>query len=152
MPAGVKSWDFTTFYSIWRSQTLAWKLYLQLNLLAEQFVFWGWWSGFTKRGCTDLLHLIMPPMSSLNSSIFFLSSHIYSLMHIWAASRPQKNGVLMWPKDIDLAIDIDIAHETWKSYRFSYQRLNFFGYRYRNRRCIKLYRLTILKTALLLTC
>ncbi len=35
----VKSWDSTTWFRIWQFQTSAWKLCLQMHLLAERFVF-----------------------------------------------------------------------------------------------------------------
>ncbi len=46
----VKSWDSTTWLRVLRFQTQAWKGYLQMHLLAERFIFWRWWSGFSETG------------------------------------------------------------------------------------------------------
>ncbi len=65
----VKSQDSTTWL---RLQTMAisnrrLKAVFQMHLLAERFVFWGWWSGFLKT-----------PISLFNSPTFF-SLYIHSL-------------------------------------------------------------------------
>ncbi len=70
----VKSWDSTTWFRIWQFQTPTEKRCFQLHLLAEQFVSWRWWSGFSERVKTYL----MAPMSPLDSPTFFCL-HIYSL-------------------------------------------------------------------------
>jgi hypothetical protein len=53
-PKEVKRRDSTTWFRICQFQTPAKKGYLQMHLLAEWFVFWVWWSGFTERGSQDL--------------------------------------------------------------------------------------------------
>ncbi len=49
----VKSWDSTTWFRIWKFQTLAWKRYLHMHLLTEHLIFWGRWSVFSERGIQD---------------------------------------------------------------------------------------------------
>jgi hypothetical protein len=44
----VKSGDWTTWFRIWQFQNVAWKRYLQMHLLAEQFVFWWDDRGYPK--------------------------------------------------------------------------------------------------------
>ncbi len=70
----VKSWDSTTWFRIWQFQTPAETLYLQMHLLAERFVFRGWWSWFFERGCKDLSN--GTNMQPLHSPTFFCL-HIY---------------------------------------------------------------------------
>ncbi len=50
----VKSWDSTTWFRIWHLQTPAYKRYLQMHLLAQQFRFWRCWSGFSERRSQEL--------------------------------------------------------------------------------------------------
>ncbi len=71
----VKSWDSTTWFRIWQIQTPAWKWHLQMHLLAERFVFGGWWSRLLERGSQDL-------SNGTNDTIRFFFLHIYSL---WAS-------------------------------------------------------------------
>jgi hypothetical protein len=42
----VNSWDSTTWFRIWQFQTPALKWYLQMHLVAENFISWGWWRFF----------------------------------------------------------------------------------------------------------
>ncbi len=71
-----KSWDSTTWFRIWQFQTPPQKLYLQMHLLAERLVFWGWWSGFS-----DGLSQDLPKGTNVVSQIanFFFCLQIYSL-------------------------------------------------------------------------
>jgi hypothetical protein len=71
----VKSCNSTSWFRIWQFQTHAWKLYLQMHLLAERFVFGGDERGFLKEGVKAFL---TAPMSPLNSPTFF-RLHICSL-------------------------------------------------------------------------
>jgi hypothetical protein len=52
----VKSWDSTTCFRIWQYQTSAWRRYLQMHLLDDQFVFSYWLLELYERGSQNLSH------------------------------------------------------------------------------------------------
>ncbi len=72
----VKSRDSRTWFRNCQFQTSAWKPYLQMLLLAERFVFWEWWSGFSGSGCQDPSHATNVACQLVNK---FFGFHICSL-------------------------------------------------------------------------
>ncbi len=75
----VKSWASTTWFRIWKFQTLASKLYLQMHLLVEPFVFLGLMIAvFLKEGVKTYS---MASISPLNSPFFFFFAVFTSIAY-----------------------------------------------------------------------
>ncbi len=82
----VKSWDSSSWFTIWRFQTPAQKRYLQTHLLAERFVFFffivGDDRGFPKEGVKTYLTAVpislpkSPTFFSVFTSVFYMVSSI----------------------------------------------------------------------------
>ncbi len=68
-------WDSKTRFMIWFFQPPASKRYFQMHLLAEQFVFGGWWSRFPERGSQFLSD--GTNVASYNLPTFFSAFHGY---------------------------------------------------------------------------
>ncbi len=70
-----KSWEPAVWFIFYQFQSPAWNRYLQIHLLAECFVSWGWWLTNAR---------LAAPISPLNSSTFLLSSHLWST--VWTVN------------------------------------------------------------------
>jgi hypothetical protein len=79
----MKSWDSTTWFRIWKFQNLGCKRYRQTDLLAEMWIFGGWWSGMSERDSQDLSNVVNTTPN------IFLSLHLYSMrsMYIYFADK-----------------------------------------------------------------
>ncbi len=95
----VKICDSTTKFRIWQLQTPAEKRYLQKHLLAERFVFWGWWYGSLKPlswlQCRLSTCKLVPVFTSWSICPFVTSINPISdrfAVHLWAELEACKSS------------------------------------------------------------
>jgi hypothetical protein len=67
---------YNRWFRIWHFQTPALKRYLQMHLLGDRFIFWGWRAGFSERGSQDLSNGTNF-ISSLANSFSVFTSIVY---------------------------------------------------------------------------
>ncbi len=97
------------FTKKWRAETLqpglefdnfkppASKRYLQMHLLAERFVYWRWWSGFSERGNQALFNGTNDAYSLANFFSFF-TSIVYACA--WCSNANVLVKTRSWSKHI----------------------------------------------------
>ncbi len=112
----VQSWECRAWFWFWQFQTPAWKRYLQIHSqMAEQFVFWRWWSRFSEsRTSQDLSKGTSP----LNSATFFCP-HIYTLSLIYTRIDTRTVvSMLTWKNSKCQALSNIINVKAWVTQNF----------------------------------